>query len=72
MDVVGSTAMTQHLDPDDSLDIMDNALQLFAKPIKVHSEHITPFKGDGLKAVFKDQMLSRMIPTELSVLAWKS
>jgi class 3 adenylate cyclase len=54
MDLVGSTAMTQHLDPEDSLDIMGNALRLLVKPIEVHSGHITPFTGDGFKAVFKD------------------
>ena len=34
MDVVGSTAMTQHLDPEDTLEIMDNALPRLASPVE--------------------------------------
>ncbi len=34
MDVVGSTAMTQHLDPEDTLEIMDNALPRLAEPVE--------------------------------------
>jgi len=54
MDVVGSTAMTQHLDPEDTLEIMDNALPLLAVPIKTHGGHVTRYTGDGFKAVFGD------------------
>ena len=54
MDVVGSTAMTQHLDPEDTLEIMDNALPRLAAPIEVHGGHVTRYTGDGFKAVFGD------------------
>ena len=56
MDVVGSTAMTQHLDPEDTLEIMDNALPLLAVPIKTHGGHVTRYTGDGFKAVFGDPL----------------
>jgi class 3 adenylate cyclase/tetratricopeptide (TPR) repeat protein len=54
MDVVGSTAMTQHLDPEDTLEIMDNALPRLAAPIETHGGHVTRYTGDGFKAVFGD------------------
>jgi class 3 adenylate cyclase/tetratricopeptide (TPR) repeat protein len=54
MDVVGSTAMTQHLDPEDTLEIMDNALPRLASPIEAHGGHVTRYTGDGFKAVFGD------------------
>jgi class 3 adenylate cyclase len=54
MDVVGSTAMTQHLDPEDTLEIMDNALPRLAVPIEKHSGHVTRYTGDRFKAVFGD------------------
>ena len=54
MDVAGSTAMTQHLDPEDTLEIMDNALPRLAAPIEAHGGHVTRYTGDGFKAVFGD------------------
>jgi class 3 adenylate cyclase len=54
MDVVGSTAMTQHLDPEDTLEIMDNSLPRLAAPIETHGGHVTRYTGDGFKAVFGD------------------
>jgi class 3 adenylate cyclase/tetratricopeptide (TPR) repeat protein len=56
MDVVGSTAMTQHLDPEDTLEIMDNALPRLAVPVEVHGGHVTRYTGDGFKAVFGDPL----------------
>ena len=53
MDVVGSTsAIASHLDPEDTLEIMDGALQRLAFPITEHGGHVTRFMGDGFKAVF--------------------
>jgi predicted ATPase/class 3 adenylate cyclase len=54
MDVVGSTEMTQHLDHEDTLLIMDDALRKLAVPVESHNGHITRFMGDGFKAVFGD------------------
>jgi class 3 adenylate cyclase/tetratricopeptide (TPR) repeat protein len=53
MDVVDSTsAIAAHLDPEDTLEIMDGALQRLAFPITEHGGHVTRFMGDGFKAVF--------------------
>jgi class 3 adenylate cyclase len=54
MDVVGSTAMTLHLDPEDNLEMMENALLRLAEPIQEHGGRITRYTGDGFKAVFGD------------------
>jgi len=54
VDVVGSTAMTQHLDHEDTLEIMDGALRRLAVPVDTHGGHVTRFMGDGFKAVFGD------------------
>ncbi|UCE00872.1 MAG: AAA family ATPase, partial [Chloroflexota bacterium] len=54
MDVVGSTAMTQHLDPEDNLEMMENALLLLGEPIQVYGGRITRYTGDGFKALFGD------------------
>ena len=54
MDVVGSTQMTQHLDPEDTLEMMDGALRILAVPVESHGGHVTCFQGDGFKAVFGD------------------
>jgi hypothetical protein len=68
MDVVGSTAMTQHLDPEDTLEIMDNALPRLALPIQAHGGHVTRYTGDGFKAVFGDP-LARENDPEQAILA---
>ena len=53
MDVVGSTSsIASHLDPEDTLEIMNGALQRLAFPITEHGGHVTRFMGDGFKAVF--------------------
>jgi len=52
IDVVGSTQIVKHLDPEDALEIMDGALKYLALPVREHSGHVTRFTGDGFKAVF--------------------
>ena len=54
MDVVGSTAMTQDLDPEDTMEILDKAILRLAAPIEAHGGHVTRYTGDGFKAVFGD------------------
>jgi class 3 adenylate cyclase/tetratricopeptide (TPR) repeat protein len=51
-DIVSSTKVASHLDPEDTRDIFDSALQRLAQPIKQHNGHVTRFMGDGFKAVF--------------------
>ncbi|MGW8181150.1 MAG: adenylate/guanylate cyclase domain-containing protein, partial [bacterium] len=52
MDVVGSTAMTQDLDPEDTMEIMEKAILRLAAPIQAHGGHVTRYTGDGFKAIF--------------------
>ncbi len=51
-DIVGSTAMGQQLDPEDTHAIMDGALQKFAGVIEAHQGRVLRFMGDGLLAAF--------------------
>jgi predicted ATPase/class 3 adenylate cyclase len=52
MDIVGSTSITRDLDPEDSMTIMDSALQHMAKPVYSHGGRVTRFMGDGFLALF--------------------
>jgi class 3 adenylate cyclase/tetratricopeptide (TPR) repeat protein len=52
VDVVGSTKLGQHLEPDEILEIMDGGLRRLAIPIEQFGGRVTRFQGDGFKAVF--------------------
>lgn len=52
VDVVDSTKIGQHLEPDEILEIMDGCLQRLSIPIAQYGGRVTRFKGDGFKAVF--------------------
>jgi class 3 adenylate cyclase/tetratricopeptide (TPR) repeat protein len=52
LDVVSSTRLGQHLEPDEVLELMDDALKRLAAPVEAHGGHVTRFQGDGFKAVF--------------------
>jgi class 3 adenylate cyclase/tetratricopeptide (TPR) repeat protein len=51
-DIVGSTEIVKHLDPEDALEIMDGSLKRLAIPVEEHGGHIARYMGDGFKAVF--------------------
>jgi class 3 adenylate cyclase len=51
-DVVDSTRLSQNLEPDEVLEIMDAALKKLAEPVAAHVGHVARFQGDGFKAVF--------------------
>jgi class 3 adenylate cyclase len=51
-DIVGSTQMSQGLDPEEIVEVMDGGLQRLAAPIEEHGGRVTRFMGDGFKAVF--------------------
>ena len=51
-DIVGSTNIVKHLDPEDALEIMDGSLKRLAVPVEEHGGHVARFHGDGFKAVF--------------------
>jgi len=52
VDVVGSTLISQGLEPDEILEFMDSGLQHLAKPVEAYGGRVTRFTGDGFKAVF--------------------
>ena len=52
MDIVGSTSITQDLDPEDAMTIMDTALQRLANPVNAHGGQVIRFMGDGFLALF--------------------
>ncbi len=52
MDIVGSTSITQDLDPEDIMTIMDTALRRLANPVYTHGGRVTRYMGDGFLALF--------------------
>ena len=64
MDVVGSTAITQHLDPEDNLEMMEKALLRLVEPIQDHGGRITRYTGDGFKALFGDPIAKEDDPEQ--------
>jgi class 3 adenylate cyclase/tetratricopeptide (TPR) repeat protein len=51
-DVVGSTRLGRHLEPDEVLEMIDAALKRLAGAVDQQGGHVTRFQGDGFKAVF--------------------
>ena len=51
-DVVGSTAMAQGLDAEDTLNVLSGALRRMAALVEAHQGRVLRFTGDGLKAAF--------------------
>ena len=68
MDVVGSTSMIQHMDPEDVSDVLDRNIKRLSQPIEDHGGRITSFRGDGFMAVF-GAPLAREDDPERAVLA---
>ena len=52
MDIVGSTSITQNLDPEITMTIMDTALQRLSNPVIAHGGRVTRYMGDGFLALF--------------------
>ena len=52
MDVVDSTRILSGIDPEETMSIMDTALQALAEPVRAHGGRVTRFMGDGFLAVF--------------------
>ena len=51
-DIVGSTALSQHLDPEEIGAVMDGALERFTAIIQQHQGRVLQYAGDSLLAVF--------------------
>ena len=52
MDIAGHTALTRHLDPEEQMEVIDQALARLAEPVLQHNGHVVRYQGDGFKAVF--------------------
>ena len=52
LDVVGSTALTQRLDPETVHEVMDGALATFRAVVHQHGGRVLQFAGDSLLAAF--------------------
>jgi len=52
VDVVGSTAMAQGLDAEDTLDVLGGILRRMADIVQAHQGRVLRFTGDGVKAAF--------------------
>ncbi len=51
-DIVGSTQISQGLDAEDTLAVMDEALQRFGGVVERHGGRVLRYMGDGLMAIF--------------------
>src|SRR5262245_9324563 len=52
MDIAGHTALTHQLDPEEQLEIIDQALHHMALAVAGHGGRVVRYQGDGFKAVF--------------------
>ncbi len=68
VDIVDSTKIGQHLEPEEILEIMDSGLQRLALPIEQFGGRVTRYMGDGFKAVFGDPV-TRENDAEMAVRA---
>jgi len=74
LDVVGSTAMSQTLDPEDVHDIMDSALQAFSARVVTLGGKVLQYAGDSLLAAFgaetsREDDAERAVQAGLALLA---
>ena len=74
MDVVGSTRLSQHLDPEDVHAVMDTALERLTAIVRAHHGRVLQYAGDSLLAAFgADQALEddaeRAVRAGLAILA---
>ena len=52
VDVVGSTAMGQRLEPEEISAVMDGALERFTATVRAHHGRVLQYTGDGMLAAF--------------------
>jgi len=73
-DVVGSTALSQSLDAEDTLDLLSGALRRMAAVVDAHQGRVLRFTGDGVKAAFgmdeaREDDAERAVRAGLAILA---
>ena len=52
LDIVGSTQLVQHLEPEDVQSVVDGALAAFTELVRQHGGEVLRYAGDNLKAAF--------------------
>ncbi len=52
IDIVGSSSITEDLDPEVTMAIMDTAMRRLADPVSAYGGRVTRFMGDGFLALF--------------------
>ena len=52
LDIVGSTQLTQHIDPEEVQAVFDSALAAFAAIVTRHGGEVLRYAGDNIKAAF--------------------
>jgi class 3 adenylate cyclase/tetratricopeptide (TPR) repeat protein len=52
LDVVGSTSLSQHLDPEDTSAVMDGALRRGTAIVQAHGGRVVQYAGDSILAAF--------------------
>ena len=52
MDIAGHTQLIRDLDPEENMEIIDQALVRLSQPVQEYGGHIARYQGDGFKAVF--------------------
>lgn len=52
LDIVGSTRLIEHLDPEDVQAVVDGALSAFTALVRQHGGEVLRYAGDSLKAAF--------------------
>ena len=67
-DIVGSTAMGQHLELEENTEVIEPALQRLAFQIEEYDGRVARYEGDGFKAVFGDPV-TRERDAEMAVRA---
>jgi class 3 adenylate cyclase len=74
LDIVGSTQLSQHLDPEELQDVMDGALAAFTAVVRRHGGEVLQYAGDNLLAVFgaggaREDDAERAVQAGLALLA---
>ena len=74
LDIVGSTALSQYLDPEETHEVMDGALTRCTALVSKHSGKVLQYAGDNLLAIFaadeaQDHDAERAVRAGLDMLA---
>jgi class 3 adenylate cyclase len=52
IDIAGSTRLSQGLDPEEQMAVIDPVIARLAAKVDEHGGHVSRYQGDGFKAVF--------------------